>query len=169
MIQWILAIWSLVPLPFLNPTCTFGSSSFIYFWMDFELDFGFYNLKDFEHYLASLWNKCNCVVVWTFFGIALLWDWNKNWPLPVSGHCWIFQICWHIEYITLTASSLRIWNSSAGIPSPSLALFVLMFPKAYLITHSSVSGSRWVITPAWLSRSLRPLLCTVLLCILATS
>ena len=22
-------------------------------------------------------------VVWTFFGIALLWDWNENWPFPV--------------------------------------------------------------------------------------
>ena len=35
------------------------------------------------HYLASVWDECNCVVVWTFFGIALLWDWNGNWPFPV--------------------------------------------------------------------------------------
>ena len=35
-------------------------------------------LKDFEHHLASMWNECNCAVVWTFFGIALLWDWNEN-------------------------------------------------------------------------------------------
>ena len=27
--------------------------------------------------------ECNCVVVWTLFGIALLWDWNKNWPFPI--------------------------------------------------------------------------------------
>ena len=31
-IQWILAIWFLVPLPFLNPPCTFGSSRFTYCW-----------------------------------------------------------------------------------------------------------------------------------------
>ena len=37
------------------------------------------SLKDFEHYLASMWNKCNCAVDWTFFGIALLWNWNENW------------------------------------------------------------------------------------------
>ena len=37
------------------------------------------------------------------------------------GHCWVFQICWHIECSTFTASSFRIWNSSAGIPSPPLA------------------------------------------------
>ena len=30
MIQWMLAIWSLVPLPFLNPTWTSGSSQFTY-------------------------------------------------------------------------------------------------------------------------------------------
>ena len=36
------------------------------------------SLKDFEHYLASMWNECNCMVVWTFFDIALLWDWNEN-------------------------------------------------------------------------------------------
>ena len=41
------------------------------------------SLKDFEDYLVSMWNKHSCVVVWTFFGIALLWDWNENWPFPV--------------------------------------------------------------------------------------
>ena len=40
-------------------------------------------LKDFEHYLASMWNEHNYTVVWAFFGIVLLWDWNENWPLPV--------------------------------------------------------------------------------------
>ena len=67
------------------------------------------------------------------------------------GHCWVFQMCWHIECSTFTASSFRIWNSSTGIPSPPLALFVVMLPKAHLISHSRMSGSRWVITPSWLS------------------
>ena len=40
-------------------------------------------LENFEHYFASMWDECNCVVVWTFFGIAFLWDWNENWPFPV--------------------------------------------------------------------------------------
>ena len=43
------------------------------------------------------------------------------------GHCWVFQICWHIECITFAASSFRIWNSSTGIPSPPPALFVWCF------------------------------------------
>ena len=33
-------------------------------------------LENFEHYLASVWDECNCAVVWTFFGIAFLWDWE---------------------------------------------------------------------------------------------
>ena len=40
-------------------------------------------LKNFEHYFASVWDECNCMVVWTFSGIAFLWDWNENWPFPV--------------------------------------------------------------------------------------
>ena len=74
------------------------------------------------------------------------------------GHCWVFQICWHIECSTIIESSFRVWNSSTGIPSPPLALFVVMLPKAHLTSHSRMSGSRWVITPSWLSESLRSLL-----------
>ena len=40
------------------------------------------SLKDFEHYLASTWNECNCTVVWTFFGTTFLWDWNENPSAP---------------------------------------------------------------------------------------
>ena len=40
-------------------------------------------LKDFERYLASIRKEGNCVLVWAFFGIALLQDFNENWPFPV--------------------------------------------------------------------------------------
>ena len=231
-------------------------------------------LENFELYFASVWDECNCAVVWTFFGIAFLWDWNENWPFPVlwvfqicwyiecstftassfrilnnsaefprrrqwhptpvllpgkshgwrrlvgcspwdheesdmterlhfhfslscigegngnplqcsclenprvrgawwaavygvtqsrtwlkqpssSSSSWVFQICWYIECSTFTASSFRILNNSAGIPSPPLALFVVLLPKAHLTSHSKMFGSRWVITSLWLSRSLR--------------
>ena len=36
------------------------------------------SMKDFEYYFVSMLNDCNCVVVQTFFGIALLWDRNEN-------------------------------------------------------------------------------------------
>ena len=31
---------------------------------------------------SSMWNECNYMVVWTFFGIFLLWDCNENWTSP---------------------------------------------------------------------------------------
>ena len=40
-------------------------------------------LENFEHYFTSVWDECNRVVVWAFFGIAFLWDWNENWPFPL--------------------------------------------------------------------------------------
>ena len=40
-------------------------------------------LENFEHHFTSVWDECNCVVVWAFFGIAFLWDWNENWAFPV--------------------------------------------------------------------------------------
>ena len=40
-------------------------------------------LENFEHYFVSVWDEYNCAVVWAFFGIAFLWDWNENWPFPV--------------------------------------------------------------------------------------
>ena len=41
------------------------------------------SLNDFEHYLANMWNECNCMVVWTFFDITFLWYWNESWTFPV--------------------------------------------------------------------------------------
>ena len=81
-----------------------------------------------------------------FFGIGMKTDLFQSF-----GHCWVFQICSHVECSTFTASSFRIWNSSSGIPSPSLVLFIVMLPKSLLTSHSRMSGSRWVITPLWLS------------------
>ena len=78
--------------------------------------------------------------------------------LQSCGHCWVFQICWHIECSTFTASSFRIWNSSTGIPSLPLALFIVMLSKAHLTSRSRMSDSRSVITPSWLSRSWRSFL-----------
>ena len=69
------------------------------------------------------------------------------------GHCWVFQTCWHVECSTFTASSFRIWNSSTGILSLPLALFIVMLPMAHLTSHSRMSDSGWVITPSWLSGS----------------
>ena len=72
MSQQMLAIWSLVPLPSLNPAWTSGSSWFTYCWI---LAWRILSI-------TNMWDECNSVVVWAFFYIAFLWDWNENWPFP---------------------------------------------------------------------------------------
>ena len=99
------------------------------------------SLKDFEHYVASVWNEHNCAVVWTFFGIALLWDWNENWAFPVPQPLLSFPNLLACAVQHFIASSFRILNSSAGIPSPPLALFIVMLPKAHFTSQSKMSGS----------------------------
>ena len=156
MIQWMSAIWSLVPLPFLNPVWTSGSLRLMYCW---SLAWRILSttllvcemsaiVRYFEHSLAL-----------PFFGIGMKTDLFQS-----CGHCWVFQICWHIACSTFTASSSSIWNSSTRIPSPPLALFVVVLPKAHLTSHSRMSGSRLVITPSLLSgswRCLQPAECYV--------
>ena len=40
-------------------------------------------LGNFEHYFASMWDECSCVVVWALFGVAFIWDWNESCPFAV--------------------------------------------------------------------------------------
>ena len=83
---------------------------------------------------AIVWSFVHALAL-PFLGIGMKTDLFQS-----CGHCWVFQICWHIECSTFTASSFRIWNSSPGIPSPPLALFIVMFPKAHLTSHSRVDS-----------------------------
>ena len=160
MIQWMLAIWSFVPLPFLNPAWTSGSSQFMYCW---SLTWEILSITLLACELRAIVRWSEHFLALPFFGIEMKTDLFQS-----CGHCWVFQICWHIGCSIFTASSFGIWNNSAGIPSPPLALFVVMFSKAYLASHSKTSDSRWVITPSWLSGSWRSF-CIVLLGILTTS
>ena len=136
MIQWMLAIWSLIPLPFLKPAWTSGSSRFTYCWslarrilsitlLVCEMSA---TVQQFEHPLAL-----------PFFGIGIKTDIFQS-----CSHCWVFQICWHIECSTFTESSFRIWNSSPGIPSPPLALFVVMLPRPLAMLPHKISLPLWI-------------------------
>ena len=140
MIQRMLAIWSLVPLPFLKSAWTSGSSWFTYCW---SLAWRILSIT----LLAQ--DECNCAVACErahslalpFFGIGRKTDLFQS-----CGHCWVFQIGWHIECITFTASPFRIWNSSTGIPSPPLALFVLCikYPNSLVFrTDHCNQWNRW--------------------------
>jgi len=126
------------------------------------------DLENFEHYFTSMWDECNCVTVWVFFGIAFLWDWNENWPFPVVWPLLSFPnflAYWVQHFHSIIFQDL---NSSTEIPSPPLVLFIVILPKGHLTSHSRMPGSRWVITASWLSGR-EDSFCIVLLCILATS
>ena len=60
----------------------FGSSAFfkssLYIWKFSVHMLLKPHLENFENYLPSMWDEYDCAVVWSFFGIAFLWDWMCN-------------------------------------------------------------------------------------------
>ena len=134
-------------LPFLKPAWTSESSWFTYCW---SLAWRILSITLLACEMSAIIWQLEHSLVLSFFWIGMKTDLFQS-----CGHCWVFHICWHIECSTFTASSFRVWNSSTGILSHPLALFVAMLPKAHWTSHSRVSGSRWVTTPSWLSGSWR--------------
>ena len=130
MIQRMLAIWSLVSLPFLKPGWTCGSSWFAYSW---NLAWRILSITLLSCEMSAIGRWFEHSLALPVFGIGM-----KTNLFQSCGYCWVFRVCWHIEWSTLRASSFRIWNSSAGIPSPLLTLFVVILPKAHLISHSRI-------------------------------
>ena len=99
------------------------------------------SLEDFGYNLTNLRNECNCPVVWTFFSTALLGNWDEDWPFPV-----LWPLLGFPNFLTyLIAPSFRILNSSAGIPSPPLALLAAVLPKAHWL-HTPQCLAEWVCT-----------------------
>ena len=86
------------------------------------------NLKDFEHYFASMWNECNCMVICTFFGIALFGDeesthWKRPWfweRLKAEGQeynrWWDAWKASLIQWTWTWANSRRCW----GVGKPGM-------------------------------------------------
>ena len=94
-------------------------------------------------------------IPWHCLSLGLEWKLTFSSPVATAEFSKFAGI---LNAALFTASSSRIWNSSTGIPSSPLALFVVMLSKAHLTSHSRMSGSRSVITPSWLSGSWRSFL-----------
>ena len=122
----MLAIWSLVPLPFLNLTWTSGSLQFTYCW---SLAWRILSIT----LLACEMGAVVHSLALPFFGIGMKTDLFQS-----CGHCWVFQICWHIECSTFTAgaktpkSPLQSLDTFLSIKS---CRFVLSFPR-----HTELTG-----------------------------
>ena len=91
-------------------------------------------LENFEHYIANMWDECNCAVVWAFFGIVFLWNWNENWPLPVLWPLLSFPS--YLAFWVQHCNSIIFWDlkwlSWNSITSTSFG----MLPKAHLTSHA---------------------------------
>ena len=68
------------------------------------------DLENFEDYFTSVWDcECNCAVVWAFFCIAHLWDWNENWPQPFNdNHSGLCDVILHYVF------DLHFYNNQPG-------------------------------------------------------
>ena len=78
MIRWMLAIWSLVPLFFLNPACTPGSSQFMYCW---SLAWRILSITLLDAKWAQLYGSLN--ILWHCPSLGL--EWNDF--FLSCGHC----------------------------------------------------------------------------------
>ena len=99
-----------------------GSSAFsepsLYIWKCSVLVLLKPSLKDFEYNFTSVWNRYNSMVVWTFFGIAFLWDWSENWLVaqlmnpPAMQETWVQSLGWEdtLEEGMATHSSFLAWR-----------------------------------------------------------
>ena len=105
-------------------------------------------LENFEHYFTSVWDECNCAVVWAFFGIAFLRDWNENRPFPVLwpllvvkannplARIWqevYWMVCWvwmieHKGQVSLASVESSFFHSHRvqTFPSSKLRFFLLL-------------------------------------------
>ena len=99
MIQQMLAIWSLVPLPFLKPAWTSGSSWFTYCW---SLAWRILSIILLACEMSAIVWYFEHSLALPFFGIGMKTDLFQS-----CGHCWAFQISWHIVCSTFTASSFE--------------------------------------------------------------
>ena len=73
-------------------------------------------LENFKHYFTIMWDDCNRVVLWAFFGIAFFWDWNENWPFPVLWPLLSFPnflVYWVQHFHSIIFQDLKYfnWNS----------------------------------------------------------
>ena len=85
-------------------------------------------------------------ILWHCLSLGLEWTLTFSSPMATVE----FSKFADILSAALSQHHLLGFDSSTGIPSPPLALFVVMLHKAHLTSHSRMSGSRRVITPTWL-------------------
>ena len=94
----------------ISGSSTFSKSS-LYIWKFSDPVLLKPSLKNYEHYLVSMWNECNCVIVWILFGLAFLLIGMKTNLYQSYGQLLSFPNLLACYCSTLIELSFRIWNS----------------------------------------------------------
>ena len=77
-----------------------GSSWFMYYW---SLTWRILRITLLVCEMSTIVQQFEHSLALSFFGTGMKTDIFQS-----CGHCWVFQICWHIECSTFTTSSFRI-------------------------------------------------------------
>ena len=110
-------------------------------------------LENFEHYFTRKWVQlCG--------SLSILWHWlslGLEWKLTFSSPVATVEFSKFAGILSAALSQHHLLGFDiAQLEFHHLTSFVqVMLPKAHLTLHSRMSGSRWVITPLWLSGSWR--------------
>ena len=114
MIQWMMGIWPLVPLPFLNPACTSGISWFMYYW---RLTWRILSITLLACEISAIVQYFEHSLPLPFLGIGMKTDLFQS-----CGHCWVFHISGRkVQFLCLllyleeemaTHSSILAWKKS---------------------------------------------------------
>ena len=85
------------------------------------------SLENVQHYLASMWEECNCAVAWTFFGIVFFGIGMKTDLCQSYGYCWVSKFARVLElYISTNSGILQPHNPK----QPSIHLSLPAIPNS---------------------------------------
>ena len=146
MIQRMLAIWSLVPWPFLKPAWTTGSSWFTYCW---SLAWRILSIILLVCEVSAIVQYFKHSLALPFFGIGIKTDLFQS-----CGHCWVFQICCgkkRSEKHRRKGKNFPDKNTEVGCHFLLQGIFLTQVSYPYLLAFASGLFYHWVTWEAHLT------------------
>ena len=119
-------------------------------------------LENFEHYFTSMWDECNCAVVWAFSFISnfqFSHDYMRN-PWCPGIFPFFLLFLYFLSFRKLGVTSIFSFSSNSpskvlsSLPAKvyqkdSFGNFLIPSPKALFISHPFSQGLLIIIATAW--------------------